>query len=145
MLRGVGQGRAVTACAGKRPTARKKDHLLAEIRVTLCIHKTGRWGKATGGLAAGNPARPRCHRFIDAQCDLILRALRAQAAPSRPRPPPLRKFGKDGRANSGSLPLRGEHAAGAGAPLEIAAAVAGGLNVFRRVQRHGWFRGKDGF
>jgi len=69
----------------------------------------------------------------------------AQAAPSRPRPPPLRKFGKDGRAKRKSGRLAGEHAAGAGAPLEIAAAVAGGLNVFRRVQRRGWFAGKDGF
>jgi hypothetical protein len=29
--------------------------------------------------------------------------------------------------------------------LEIAAAVAGSSFVFRRVQRHGWFREKDGF
>jgi len=69
----------------------------------------------------------------------------AQAAPSRPRPPPLRKNGKDGRAKGRSLPLRGGRDAGAGAPLEIAAHVAGGLNVFRRVQRHGSFAGKGGF
>jgi hypothetical protein len=43
------------------------------------------------------------------------------------------------------LPLRGEHDAGVDAPLEIAAAVAGNLNVFRRVQRRGLFDGKDGF
>ena len=60
----------------------------------------------------------------------------AQAAPSRPRPPPLRKFGKDGRANGRSLPLRGVYAAGAGTPLEIAAAVADNLNVTFRVR---WF------
>ena len=64
----------------------------------------------------------------------------AQAAPSCPRPPPLRKFGKDGRANGRSLPLRGKHDAGAGAPLEIAANVAGNLNVFFRVQRFWIFR-----
>ena len=69
----------------------------------------------------------------------------AQAAPSRPRPPPLRKYGKDGRANRKSGRFAGEHDAGAGAPLGIAAGVAGGLNVFRRVQRRRWFRGKDGF
>jgi len=41
--------------------------------------------------------------------------------------------------------LRGKHDVGAGAPLEIAAAVAGNLNVFRRVQRRRSFAGKDGF
>jgi hypothetical protein len=43
------------------------------------------------------------------------------------------------------LPLRGEHDAGASAPLAIAADVAGNLNVFCRVQRRGSFAGKDGF
>jgi hypothetical protein len=43
------------------------------------------------------------------------------------------------------LPLRGKHAAGAGAPLEIALAVTSNLNVPFRVQRHGWFAGKDSF
>jgi hypothetical protein len=42
------------------------------------------------------------------------------------------------------LPLRGEHDAGAGAPLEIAAAVAGNLNVSFRV-RWFWEIRKDSF
>jgi hypothetical protein len=60
MLRGVGQGRAVTACAGSALPLEEKTSLLAQIRVTLCIIKLAA-RKATGGLAAGNPARPRCH------------------------------------------------------------------------------------
>jgi hypothetical protein len=43
VLRGVGQGRAVTACAGSALPLEEKTSLLAQIRVTLCIHKTGRW------------------------------------------------------------------------------------------------------
>jgi hypothetical protein len=39
----------------------------------------------------------------------------------------------------------GEHAAGAGAPLEIAAAVAGFSRVTFRVQRRGRFKAKTAF
>jgi hypothetical protein len=49
----------------------------------------------------------------------------AQAAPSRPRLPPLRSLKSQAR--------------------EGAAHVAGRSFIFCRVQRRGWFAGKDGF
>ena len=79
-------------------------------------HKTGRWEKATGGLAAGNPARPRCHRFMMHNVFLSYgrgSTGRAVAPPSAPTP----QIGKDGRAKRKSGRFAGEHDAGAGAPL----------------------------
>ncbi len=81
---------------GKRPTARKKDVFARSDKSHIVQHKTGRKGKATGGLAAGNLARPRCHRFIDAQCVLILRAREhrpRRRAPVRPHSANLEKMG----------------------------------------------------
>ena len=72
MLRGVGQGRDGTACAGGALPLENEDVFARLDKSHIVQHKTGRKEKATGGLAAGNPARPRCHRFIDAQCVLIL-------------------------------------------------------------------------
>jgi hypothetical protein len=66
----------------------------------------------------------------------------AQAAPSRPRPPPLRKFGKDGRANRKSGRFAGEHDAGGSRRLEIAAHVADFLRVTFRVPRCQRFKAK---
>jgi hypothetical protein len=103
------QGRAVTACAGSAlPLNRKAIRWFAQIRVTLCDIKLAAGKRQRAAPARGTPRDP-VPSFYVTQCVLILRALRAQAAPSRPRPPPLRKNGKDGRANGRSLPLRGEH------------------------------------
>ena len=43
VLRGFGQGRAVTACAGMRPTARRKDKFARSDKSHIVQHKTGRW------------------------------------------------------------------------------------------------------
>ena len=50
-------------------------------------------------------------------------------------PPEWRKFAASRESTPPALARR----------VEIAAAVAGNLNVFSRVQRHGSFDGKDGF
>ena len=96
MLRGVGQGRAVTSCAGMRPTARRKDKFARSDKSHIVRHKIGRWGKATGGPGTGDPARPRAGHFMIAQCVLILRAREhrpRRRAPVRPHSANLGKMG----------------------------------------------------
>ena len=69
----------------------------------------------------------------------------AQAAPSRPRPPPLRKFGEDGRANGSLAASRESTTPALARRLEIAANVAGGSLVTFRVPRRVWFKAKTAF
>ncbi len=98
MLRGVGQGRVVTACAKKRPTARRKDQFARSDKSHIVRHKIGRWGKATGGPGTGDPARPRAGHFMIAQCVLILRAreLRPRRrAPVRPTPQMWKRWARE--------------------------------------------------
>ena len=74
---------------GKRPTAQKKDQFARSDKSHIVQHKTGRKGKATGGLAAGNPARPRRHRFMMHNVFLSYgrgSTGRAVAPPSAPTP-----------------------------------------------------------
>jgi hypothetical protein len=71
----------------------------------------------------------------------------AQAAPSRPRPPPLRKLEKMGARIEKVCPaLRGKHAAGGSRRrMETRRTFPDFSRVSFRVQRHGWFRGKTAF
>jgi len=64
VLRGFGQGRAVTSCAGSALPLEEKDKFARSDKSHIVQHKTGRKGKATGGLGTGNPARPRADRFM---------------------------------------------------------------------------------
>jgi len=111
MLRGVGQGRAVTACAGKRPTAhRKGNRSVRSDKSHIVRHKTGRF-ECCGGPGTGDPARPRAGRFTSHNVFLSYgrgstgRAVAPPAAPTAQ----LEKSG----ARMEVQPLRGdEYAAG---------------------------------
>jgi len=67
---------------------------------------------------------------------------RAVAPPSAPTPQKWKRWAREWKKFAASREARRRRLA---PPLEIAAVVAGGLNVFRRVQRRGSFAGKDGF
>ena len=87
-------------------------------------HKTGREGKATGGLAAGNPARPRCHRFMMHNVFLSY----GRGSTGRAVTPPAAPTSQLNEVR------RGRNAAN----------VAGGSFVFSRpaLRDHGWFKAK---
>jgi len=88
MLREGGPGRAVTSCAGSALTLKERKQYGSLDKNHFVRHKAGR-GQTTSG-PGGDPARPRRPVYA-AQSVLILRAQGAQAAPSRPRLPPLRR------------------------------------------------------
>lgn len=136
---------AVTACAGSALPLDKKDQFARSDKSHIVRHKIGRWEKATGGPGTGDPARPRAGHFMIAQCVLILRAREhrpRRRAPVRPHSANWEKMG----ALKEVWPLRGRaRRRRLSPPLEIAATVAGGLNVSCRVQRCGSFAEKDGF
>jgi hypothetical protein len=59
VLRGVGQGRAVTACAGSAlPLNRKAIRWFAQIRVTLCDIKLAAGKRQRAAPARGTPRDP---------------------------------------------------------------------------------------
>ena len=67
---------------------------------------------------------------------------RAVAPPSAPTPQIRKRWAREWRKFAAS---RESTPPALARRVEIAAAVAGNLNVFSRVQRHGSFDGKDGF
>jgi len=58
VLRGVGQGRAVTSCAGMRPTARIKDKFARSDKSTLCDIKLAAKRRQRAAPARGTPRDP---------------------------------------------------------------------------------------
>ena len=111
VLRGVGQGSVVTACAGSALPLEEKTSLLAQIRITLCDIKLAAGKRQRAAPARGIPRDPVLAFYDHTMCSYLTGAQstgRAVAPPSAPTP----QIGKDGRANERSLPLRGEHDAG---------------------------------
>jgi hypothetical protein len=88
----VAPSRPVRECA---LTLTERNQIGSLDKSHIVQHKTGR-EEGNGRPRHGEPRETPCRPFYVAQCVLILRALRAQAAPSRPRLPPLRRLEKLG-------------------------------------------------
>ena len=58
MLRGVGRGRAVTACAGGALPLENKDQFARSDKSHIVRHKIGRWEKQRAAPARGTPRDP---------------------------------------------------------------------------------------
>ena len=108
VLRGSARVAPSRPVLGSALPLEKKNRFARSDKSTLCIHKTGRWEKATGGPGPGDPARPRAGRFIDAQCVLILRAREHRPRRRAPVRPHFANLEKMGARIEEVCPLRGK-------------------------------------